>query len=92
MNETTNTEKPTEIADPVEELVMPKYMDYPQPRLSIVETIGGYFRVEVHGKDSVQNNLMYAVMDIGRGPTKEAALQQAREWFDSMVDRTADGA
>lgn len=68
---------------------MGDYMDYPQPMLSIVKTIGGYFRVEVHGEDSLQDNRRYALMDIGRGATKEEAIQQAKEWFDSMDDRTS---
>lgn len=64
------------------------YMDFPQPRLAIVETVGGYFRVEIHGLDALQNNDRYAMMDIGRGPTKEAALEQARAWFAGIKDRT----
>lgn len=64
------------------------YMDFPQPRLRLLKTIGGYFRVEVHGPDNLQDNIGCAVMDIGRGPTKEAALQQAREWFNSLKDDT----
>lgn len=61
------------------------YMDFPQPSISLYETIGGYFRVELHGPDYLRDNQVYFVADIGRGPTKEAALAQAREWFDGFM-------
>ena len=64
------------------------YMDFPIPRLSVVKTGGGYYRVEIHGRDSIQDNQTFAIMDIGRGPTKENALEQAQKWFKSIEDRT----
>lgn len=64
------------------------YMNFPQPALRVIKTVGGYFRVYIQGKDDLQDNLVYAVMDIGRGPTKDAALEQARAWFESMEDDT----
>lgn len=64
------------------------YMDFPQPRINVHETIGGFFRVELHGPDSLRDNQAYFVADIGRGPTKEAALTQAREWFDKHLGAT----
>lgn len=64
------------------------YMNFPQPALRIVKTVGGYFRVYIQGKDDLQDNLAYAVMDIGRGPTKDSALAQARTWFEMMEDNT----
>lgn len=60
------------------------YMDFHQPSLQIVETMGGYYRVMVRGPDLIRNNMMYAAMDIGRGPTKEAAMEQARQWFAQL--------
>lgn len=65
-----------------------EYMDFPQPRLRVVKTVGGFFRVYIHGPDSLQDNETFAVLDIGRGPTKEAAIAQAQEWFDRMADET----
>lgn len=67
------------------------YMNFPQPNLSVVETVGGFFRVEIHGPDMLRCNAVYAAMDIGRGPTKEEAIKQAREWLAGMKDRTAQG-
>lgn len=65
-----------------------EYMNFPKPSLSVVKTVGGFFRVEVHGVDSLQDGQTYAVMDIGRGPTKEAALEDAMQWFAGIQDRT----
>lgn len=64
------------------------YLNFTKPSLSVVKTVGGFFRVEVHGVDSLQDGQTYAVMDIGRGPTKEAALEDARQWFAGIQDRT----
>ena len=64
------------------------YMDFPVPKLAIVKTIGGYYRVEIHGRDSLQDNMKFSLMDIGRGPTKKDALKQAQKWFGLMEDRT----
>jgi len=71
---------------------MPDYMNYPQPKLRLVKTVGNFFRVYVHGPDDLQDNERAAVMDIGRGPTREAAFKQAREWFASMEDDSGETA
>lgn len=67
---------------------MADYMKFKLPSLRVVETMGGYFRVMIHGPDLVRDGNAYAQMDIGRGPTKEAALEQARQWFDGIEDDT----
>ena len=67
----------------------PDYMRFNQPTLRVVETMGGFFRVVVHGLDNLQQDSgLYAEMDIGRGATKDEALSQAEEWFCGMKDRT----
>lgn len=64
------------------------YMDFKRPSLRVVNTMGGFFRVIVFGPDLNRNNQFYSEMDIGRGPTKQEAIDQAKEWFDSMKDET----
>lgn len=64
------------------------YLDFTQPSVRVTETVGGYFRVVVHGPDNLQSQAdrpRYCEMDIGRGGTKEEALKQAREWFDQLL-------
>ena len=63
-------------------------MNFPQPRLSVCKTIGNFFRVQIYGPDWLQENKAFAIMDIGRGATKEEAIAQAEEWFKSMADDT----
>lgn len=55
------------------------------PRLDVAETVGGYWRVRVHGEDDLQDGGRFAMMDIGRGKTKAQALAQAQEWFASIL-------
>ena len=67
------------------------YQDYVAPRITVTETIGGFFRVVVHGPDNLQSQLdrpRYCEMDIGRGDTKEEALKAAEAWFSFIEDRT----
>lgn len=59
-----------------------------KPSLRVVKTVGGFFRVIVHGPDALQDGERYFETDIGTAETKEDALQQARDWFASLQDCT----
>ena len=66
------------------------YQDYTAPRIAVVKTLGGYYRVYVHGPDNLQSQTdrpRYCEMDIGRGHTKEEALKAAEAWFSFIEDR-----
>lgn len=65
---------------------MKEWKEYPRPALRIFETVGGYWRVEIHGPDQLRDNKVYSVMDVGRGETREEAQAQAVEWFSSIVE------
>jgi len=65
-----------------------EYMQFTQPSLRVVETIGGYFRVIVFGPDLNRDNQFYSEMDIGRGSSKQDAIDQAKKWFEHMKDET----
>ena len=57
------------------------------PRLSICETVGGFFKVEIHGADELRDGPRnFSVMYIGMAWTKDEALAQARDWFASLKD------
>lgn len=57
--------------------------------LSVFHTMGGYYRVEIHGEDDLRDGpCNYAVMNIGIAWTKEEALAQARTWFEGLKDET----
>lgn len=67
------------------------FQDYTAPRISVSLTIGGFYRVYIHGPDNLQSQLdrpRYCEMDIGRGETKEEALKAAEAWFSFIEDRT----
>lgn len=66
------------------------YQDYVAPRISVTATLGGYYRVVVHGPDNLQSQSdrpRFCEMDIGRGHTKEEALKAAEAWFSYIEDR-----
>lgn len=76
---------------PEEEIDERPYLDHAIPSISIYETLGGFFRVVIHGPDNLQSQSdrpRFCEMDIGRGDTKEEALLRASHWFNDIEDRT----
>ena len=64
---------------------------YSAPSLRLLQTVGGYYRVEISGPDQLQNQEdrpRCFLSDVSRALTKAEAVQMAREWFDRMIDDT----
>jgi len=62
-----------------------------QPSIRIVKTLGGFYRVILHGPDNLQSQRdkpRCFEADIGSSWDKQMALNQARKWFDSIEDDT----
>ena len=62
---------------------------YQAPTLRLVQTVGGYYRVEISGPDQLQDQVARPrcfLSDVARALTKDDALRMAREWFDRMRD------
>jgi hypothetical protein len=61
-------------------------------RLQVFPTVGGFYRVVVHGPNDLQDPFpdghpRFAECEVARADTKEEALEVARQWFDSMEVR-----
>ena len=62
------------------------------PKLRLIQTVGGFYRVEIHGEDDLRDPPRnYAVMNIGMAWTATEALQQAQAWFAGLSDETPKG-
>jgi hypothetical protein len=62
--------------------------DWGLPRLEVHVNMGGYYRVIAHGRDDLRDgDANYAVLELGRGATKEEALAEADAWFAGMRGR-----
>lgn len=61
-----------------------------QPKLRLLQTVGGFYRVEIHGEDDLRDPPRnYAVMNIGMAWTAVEALAQAQAWFAGLIDDTS---
>lgn len=63
------------------------------PSIRIAKTIGGFYRVIIHGPDRLQSQTdrpRCFEADIGMSWDKETALKQARDWFNSIEDSTPE--
>ena len=59
------------------------------PKLRLIQCIGGFYRVEIHGEDDLRDPPRnFAVMNIGMAWTAEEAREQARAWFAGLIDDT----
>ncbi len=59
------------------------------PKLRLVATVGGFYRVEIHGQDDLRDGPRnYSVMNIAYAWSRTDALQQAKDWFAGLIDET----
>ena len=64
-----------------------KYAPAVPPSIRVTPTVGGYFRVVLHGPDALQpqhDRPRYFEADIARADTRDEALQMACEWFRQL--------
>lgn len=64
-----------------------------QPSITLSKTIGGFYRVILHGPDNLQSQSdrpRFCEMDIASSWDKDDALDQAAEWFKGLRDKTPD--
>ena len=58
-----------------------------RPSVRITRTVGGFYRVVIHGQNNLVDDGTYAEFEIACANTREQVLSEADAWFSSMENR-----